>query len=94
VSGRLDAGLEARRASGRLWAAIMLARTVETCESILAGRRVLARNLDGVVLRRALRGGPLPPVEAWLRVDAAMLDAVVEAGPLELARPARPGQRR
>jgi hypothetical protein len=40
-----------------------LALDVDTCASILRGLRVRAGNLDGFVLRRALRGGRLPNAE-------------------------------
>src|SRR4051794_27447703 len=52
--------------TNRGWAAIMLARELEVCRSILDGRRVLARQLDVVALRRALRGSPLPDPGAGL----------------------------
>jgi hypothetical protein len=68
--------------SSRIWATMMLALDVDTCESILSGLPVRAGNLDGFVLRRALRGGPLPDAENYFQVTAGMLDAVVEAGPL------------
>ena len=52
---------EAERILGRrLWAVLMLARTVDVAESILAGRPVMARNLDPEALRRALRGATAP----------------------------------
>jgi hypothetical protein len=41
---------------------------------------VRAGTLDGLVLRRALRGAPMPPAESYLLVTAPMLDAVAEAG--------------
>jgi hypothetical protein len=65
-----------------LWAAIMLALDVWTCESVIAGRRVRAGNLDALVLRRALRGQPFPDCEDFTYVSADMLAAVAEAGPL------------
>jgi hypothetical protein len=71
-----------RKASGRLWAAIVLARYVETLDSVLEGRPVRTDRLDTVVLRRALRGGPLPTPDSWFRVRTGHLDAIVEAGPL------------
>ena len=46
------------------------------------GRPVRAGNLDGFMLRRALRGGELPDAEAYIEVTPEMLDAVDEAGPL------------
>jgi hypothetical protein len=61
---------------------MMLVLDVDTCESILRGRRVRAGNLDGFVLRRALRGGALPDAEDYIDVTPAMLEAVDEAGPL------------
>jgi hypothetical protein len=66
----------------RGWAAMMLTRDLATCRSILRGLRVRAGNLDGLVLRRGLRGGSLPDAEAFIEVTAEMLDAVAEAGPL------------
>jgi hypothetical protein len=66
----------------RLWAATILALDVDTCASILHGRRVRAGNLDGFVLRRALRGAQLPDVEDYIEITDEMLDAVNEAGPL------------
>jgi hypothetical protein len=71
-------------ASRRLWAAIMIARRVEVCESILLGRPVMCGRLDGEVLRRALRGGALPPADSYMTVTADHLDAIAEAGALEL----------
>jgi hypothetical protein len=68
--------------SRRQWAAIMIALDVATCDSILKGRPVRAGNLDGFVLRRALRGGELPDAETYIDVTPEMLDAVNEAGPL------------
>jgi hypothetical protein len=66
----------------RCWAAMMVALDLDTCRSILRGLSVRAGNLDGFVLRRALRGGPLPDAENYLVVADEMLDAVAEAGPL------------
>jgi hypothetical protein len=68
------------------WPAMMLALDLETCRSILQGRRVRAGNLDGFVLRRALRGAPLPDAEAYIAVTAEMLEAVNEAGALPAAK--------
>lgn len=67
--------------SRRLWAAEMLTENLEVCRSILAGRPVLARQLDAAALRRALRGRPLPDPETYLAVTAEMLDAIAEGGP-------------
>lgn len=64
----------------RLWAAMELSLELPTCESIVSGRPVRAGNLDGFVLRRALRGAPLPKSETYLAISDEMLDAVVEAG--------------
>jgi hypothetical protein len=69
-----------RTTDRRLWAAVLLTRDVEVCRSIASGRPVLARKLDGVVLRRALRGAPLPPPDEYIVVDADMLDAAAEGG--------------
>ncbi len=66
----------------RLWAAFMLARDVWTCESVVRGLPVIAANLDAEVLRRALRGEPLPPASEFVVVDHQRLDAIAEAGPL------------
>jgi hypothetical protein len=77
--------LEGRRG----WAAMMLALDVHVYESILRGRPVLARQLDVVVLRRALRGGRLPDPDSYVRVRAGHLDAIAEAGPLTERRAAR-----
>ena len=63
------------------WAAIMLARDVDTCESILRGRPVLVRRLDGAALRRAMRGRPLPEPDSYLRVRQGHLEAIAEGGP-------------
>ncbi len=68
--------------SSRVWAAIMLCHSIETCESILRGLRVRAGGLDPFVLRRALRGAQLPPPEDHIAVTGEMLDAISEAGPL------------
>ena len=70
----------------RLWAMFMLARTLGTAESLLVGRRVIARNLDAEALRRALRGGPLPDPGAFVLVTHEMLDAIDEAGPMPTVR--------
>jgi hypothetical protein len=70
-----------RIASSRTWAAIALARDLDTCRSILHGRPVMAALLDGEILRRALRGQPLPPANEFIRIRSGHLDAVVEAGP-------------
>jgi hypothetical protein len=78
---------EAARVEGRrAWAAILLALDLDTCVSILSGRRVLASNLDGLVFRRALRGDRLPPADGFVEVTDEMLDAVAECGPLEAKR--------
>jgi hypothetical protein len=66
----------------RLWAAIMLARSVRTCESILRKLPVRAGGLDPLVLRRAMRGAELPPADTYIVVTGQMLDAIDEAGPL------------
>jgi hypothetical protein len=79
---RLSIQAHKATASRRQWAALMLARDVHTFESILLGRPVLARNLDGEVLRRALRGQPLPAADSYVRVRDGHLNAIAEAGPL------------
>jgi hypothetical protein len=45
------------------------------------GAPVRAGTLDWFVLRRALRGAPLPDAEDYIVVDSEVLDAIVEAGP-------------
>ena len=65
----------------RVWAAVMLASSIEVCRSILTGRPVLARQLDAEVLRRARRGEPLPPPDSYFRVRPGHLDAIAEGGP-------------
>jgi hypothetical protein len=82
-AGRTDGNTEAACVENRrVWAAILLALDVDTCVSILSGRRVIASNLDGLVLRRALRDGRLPRADSFVLVTAEMLDAVAEAGPV------------
>ena len=70
-----------------VWAAMMVARDVDTCGSILRGLPVRVGNLDRFVLRRALRGGPLPDPEAYVAVTAEMLAAITEAGPMPERQP-------
>lgn len=89
ASRRSETAAERRRRDGnRLWGAAMLALELDTCRSILAGRRVLAGRLDGEVLRRALRGEPLPAWDSFLEISDGMLDSVAEAGafPTAVAR--------
>jgi hypothetical protein len=64
----------------------MITRQVEVCESILLGKPVRCGLLDRFVLRRALRGGQLPPAEEYMVVTGEHLDAIAEAGPLEAKR--------
>jgi hypothetical protein len=71
---------------------MMVTLDVDTAGSILRGLRVRAGNLDGIVLRRALRGEPLPDPEDYIEVTPAMLEAIGEAGPLSL--PTKKGGRR
>ncbi len=78
-----------QRRERRRWAAIMLALSREVCRSILLGRPVMARGLDAEALRRALRGGSLPPPDEYVVVTREMLDAVAEAGPF-VPRRSRP----
>ena len=75
-----------RLTGDRLWATFMISHTPEVAESIIAGRPVMARNLDAEALRRALRGGPLPNPDEYLVVSEEMLAAVVEAGPIPTTR--------
>ena len=63
-------------------AAVVLSLDLDVCRSILRGVPVRAGRLDAVVLRRALRGEPLPSADVYLAVDDDMLAAVVEAAPL------------
>jgi hypothetical protein len=67
----------------RMWAAVMLSADFAVCGSILAGRPVLARQLDAEVLRRALRGAPLPAPDSYFRVRHGHLDAIAEGGPFD-----------
>ena len=73
----------------RVWAAFMLARTVDVCESILLGRPVRVDLLDPVPLRRALRGGEPPAGDDYIVVTAAMLDAIDECGAFVIVRKGR-----
>ena len=66
----------------RLWAQIVLALDLDTCQSIGAGRPVMAGRLDAEVLRRALRGAPLPDPQAYIVIGPEHLDSAAEAGPL------------
>jgi hypothetical protein len=68
-----------RLASRRWWSGLVLARDVWTCGSLLEGRPVVARNLDGEVLRLSFRGAPLPAPGEFVEVSGEMLDAVAEA---------------
>ncbi|HEX2429080.1 MAG TPA: hypothetical protein VHI53_14230 [Gaiellaceae bacterium] len=68
-----------RRLSNRMWAAIMISDKLDVVRSILDGRPVLARQLDPVALRRALRGRPHG--EEYIEISADMLDAIAEGGP-------------
>lgn len=61
---------------------MMLSLDVDTASSVLRGLRVRAGNLDAYVLRRALRGSPLPEAEDFIHITSEMLDAIDEAGPL------------
>jgi hypothetical protein len=71
--------VDEQRVSRRMWAAIMLARDVWTCESILRGERVRVDHLDPLVLQRAFRGKPVPGGE-WIELSLEQLDAIAEAG--------------
>jgi hypothetical protein len=75
------------------WAAMMLTLDVNTCGSVLRGLPVRAGNLDGFVLRRALRGAPLPDAEDYIVITGEMLDAVDEAGPLPAPTKKKGGRR-
>jgi hypothetical protein len=78
-----DAAEQERRLDRWQWAAMILSLDdIDTCRSIMRGLPVRAGNLDAFVLRRALRGAPLPDPETYIAVDADMFDAVSEAGPL------------
>jgi hypothetical protein len=78
----------ARTASCRLWAVFMIARSLESAESIVRRLPLRAGNLDGVVLRHALRGQRLPHPDTYLPVTAEMLDAVSEVESVLVARKA------
>jgi hypothetical protein len=71
---------EQRQVGRRLWAAIMLASTLEVCRSILLGRRVRVDTLDPTALRRAVRG-EIHLAHDYLEVGADMLEAIDECGP-------------
>jgi hypothetical protein len=77
-----DCDAERARRSGRVWAAVMLTERVAVFESVLRGEAVLVSQLDGAMLRRALRGRRLRDSneESYLVVSDDMLDAVAEAG--------------
>jgi hypothetical protein len=77
---RLNDAEAVRVACRRLWGAVVLCRSVDVLDSVLAGRPVPAHQLDVVVLQRALRGGRLPDPGSWFRVRAGHLDAICEAG--------------
>jgi hypothetical protein len=70
----------------RLWGLMMVARTLEVAESILHRQPVMVRSLNAEPLRRALRGGQRPDQDGYITVTVEMLDAVDEAGPLEVRR--------
>jgi hypothetical protein len=72
---------EQRRQGGRrLWATLMLARTLDVAESILRGRPVRVDTLDPAALRRALRGARPPAGGAYVQVTGEMLAAIDEPG--------------
>jgi hypothetical protein len=73
----------------RLWALLMIARTLKVATSILECRPVMARGLNSEPLRRALRAGRRPAPDEFVTVTHEMLDAIDEAGPLELEGQAR-----
>ena len=70
---------EETQISRRMWAAMMLARDVDTFEALLRLEPVPIRRLAPTPLRRALRGGP-PPRGEWITISLEMLDAVALAG--------------
>jgi len=72
---------------------MMVALDLGTASSILRGLRVRAGSLDGFVLRRALRGDPLPDPEDYIEITPAMLEAIDEAGPLSLPTKTKGGRR-
>jgi hypothetical protein len=84
VSGALEQRVDevVRRRGNRTWAAIQIALDIDTCSSLLQDKPVMAGRLDGEVLRRALRGAPLPAWDTYITVTSEMLDAVSEAGAL------------
>lgn len=67
-----------------IWAAMMLTPKLEVLLSILHNQPVLARGLDRIALRRALRGGELPEDDEYVTVTDGMLYAVHEAGGFEV----------
>jgi hypothetical protein len=67
----------------RFWAALMLSADLEVVRSMCACRPVLAKQLDGEALRRALRARAFPAPESYIEVTVEMLDAVAEGGPFE-----------
>lgn len=67
--------------SRRIWAAVVLTGNVDVFVSVVAGRAVLAYQLDGEALRRAMRGSSLPRPDTFIEITADMLDAVAEGGP-------------
>jgi len=67
----------------RIWAAIMLCLNPDACASVIVGRPVRAGDCNAFFLRRARRGAPLPAAESYVHITEAMLDAIVEAGPVE-----------
>jgi hypothetical protein len=81
-------GVSAEIVDRRLWAVFMLARDLWTCESILRRLPVRAGNLDGLVLRHAFRGAPLPPANDYIDVSHEMLDAIDEPGGFRVVRKA------
>jgi hypothetical protein len=76
-----------------VWAGIMLALDVKTCDSILRGLRVRAGSLDGFVLRRALRGAPLPDPEDYIQISSEQLVAIEEGGSLPIPTKTKGGRR-
>jgi hypothetical protein len=82
VAAREREAEQSRLESRRLWGALMVSRDVDTWRSVCSGNPVRARNLDRFVLRRTLRGAPLPRAESYIVVTSEMFLAIDEAGPL------------
>lgn len=65
----------------QIWAAMTLCLNADACTSVLDGKPVLAKHLDGAALTHALRGRPRPTPDSYITITPEMLDGIVEAGP-------------